>query len=270
MAWIKFDKDLVDDPRIVNAAEMLAERYTLSIETIKGPGFASGSDVDEAETVALMRNAVTGALVALWVYADTHIREGDELPISVTAVDRMVGIQGFCAIVGEDWIRSDTDGATVILPGYCEKNGLISKDKRKTSNADRQRRYRERQRGAGNVERNAATNAVSNAVTRNDVTPLDQDLDQDQKKSRSNSARKGSRLPSEWVPSEILEAWAIKERPDLDMAVTTARFRDYYAAAPGAKGVKLDWEATFRNWVRNERPGQRQKDSPMYRREGPM
>lgn len=175
MAWIKFDKDLVDDPRILRAAEVLAERYTMSIENVKGEGFSSGYDIDERDAVTLMRNAVTGALVALWVYADTHIRAGDELPISALAVDRMVGIDGFCEVVGEDWIRSDNFGTTVILPGYCEKNGLISKDKRKSSNADRQRRYRERHRQEGD----ANTNAVSNAVTRNAVTLLDLDQDQD-------------------------------------------------------------------------------------------
>ncbi|MGR9087307.1 MAG: hypothetical protein ACU841_09570 [Gammaproteobacteria bacterium] len=31
-----------------------------------------------------------------------------------------------------------------------------------------------------------------------------------------------------------------------------ARFRDYWIAQPGAKGRKLDWQATWRNWVRSE------------------
>lgn len=29
-----------------------------------------------------------------------------------------------------------------------------------------------------------------------------------------------------------------------------AKFRDYWAALPGQKGVKTDWPATWRNWVR--------------------
>lgn len=28
------------------------------------------------------------------------------------------------------------------------------------------------------------------------------------------------------------------------------KFRDYWAAQPGQKGVKTDWPATWRNWVR--------------------
>lgn len=68
---------------------------------------------------------------------------------------------------------------------------------------------------------------------------------------------RGSRLPQGWEPDDDLKAWAIGERPDLDYPTTLARFRDYWVALPGSRGVKLDWPATFRNWVRAEKPGQR-------------
>lgn len=171
MAWIKFDKDLVDDPRILRAAEALAERYTISVETVRSNGFSSGSDLPEKESVSVMRNAVTGALLTLWVYADTHIRDGDLLPISTSAIDRMVGIDGFSELVGPDWVQETNHGTFSVLPGYCEKNGLITKEKRKSSNAERQRRYRQ------NHSQNS--NANSNAVTNSNVTRPDQDQDQD-------------------------------------------------------------------------------------------
>ena len=76
------------------------------------------------------------------------------------------------------------------------------------------------------------------------------------KRERQQRVR-GTRLPPDWNPSEILKAWAIKERSDLDLLQTVAKFKDHWVAAPGSKGVKLDWEATFRNWVRAERPGAR-------------
>jgi hypothetical protein len=243
LAWIKFDKDLIDDPRVLQAAEILAERYTLSVERVSGPGFATGSDVGEQEAVTLMRNAVTGALVTLWVYADTHIRNGDELPISMSAVDRMVGIEGFCEIVGEDWVRSDNYGTTVILPGYCEKNGLISKDKRKSSNADRQRRFRERKR----LESNAHSNAVSNAVTSNAVTLLDQDLDQDQKKVRELVAP----LP-DWLPQDPWKAWLEVRRrnkaPNTPRALTLAIKELEKLRADGQDPVAVLEQSTLRGW----------------------
>lgn len=73
------------------------------------------------------------------------------------------------------------------------------------------------------------------------------------------SRKRASRLPPDWLPSEKLKDWAAAERPDLDLDVTIAKFRDYWAAKPGSAGTKLDWDATFRNWVRDEKPGRRQQ-----------
>jgi hypothetical protein len=71
-------------------------------------------------------------------------------------------------------------------------------------------------------------------------------------KSRAGRSQ-GKRLSADWQPSEPLKAWAAKERPDLDLANVVANFRDHWAAAAGRTAVKLDWDAAFRTWVRNER-----------------
>lgn len=54
-------------------------------------------------------------------------------------------------------------------------------------------------------------------------------------------------LPEDW------RSWCEQERPDLDASSVWAQFADYWVAAPGAKGCKADWLATWRNWVRRER-----------------
>lgn len=64
---------------------------------------------------------------------------------------------------------------------------------------------------------------------------------------------RASRLPADWTPSDDLRAWATTERPDLDISRTTEKFRDYWVGVSGKSGRKLDWVATFRNWVRDER-----------------
>ena len=70
--------------------------------------------------------------------------------------------------------------------------------------------------------------------------------------SKERAAR-GTRLPPDWKPTPDLQAWAAEKRPDLDLAGVLERFRDYWAAQPGTKGVKLDWPATYRNWIRGEK-----------------
>ena len=53
--------------------------------------------------------------------------------------------------------------------------------------------------------------------------------------------------------SEDQKQFCIKERPDLDPVKVSAGFKDYWISAAGAKAVKKDWDATWRNWVRNQK-----------------
>lgn len=66
---------------------------------------------------------------------------------------------------------------------------------------------------------------------------------------------RGTRLPADWKPSDDQIAFCKADRPDLNPVAVADRFRDFWIAQPGAKGVKLDWDATWRNWVRNEKAG---------------
>ena len=63
--------------------------------------------------------------------------------------------------------------------------------------------------------------------------------------------KRGSRLTQDWFLTKALGEWASQERPDIDVRLVAEQFKDYWIAQPGQKGVKLDWDATWRNWVRN-------------------
>lgn len=65
--------------------------------------------------------------------------------------------------------------------------------------------------------------------------------------------KRASRLPDDWTLPAEWATWARQERPDLNPVDTAARFADHWHAKPGKDGRKLDWLATWRNWVRNER-----------------
>ena len=68
----------------------------------------------------------------------------------------------------------------------------------------------------------------------------------------SNTATRGSRLPTDWKPNADLAEWSKAERPDLDLRKVFAEFKDYWSSIPGSKGVRLDWDATWRNWIRKQ------------------
>lgn len=67
-------------------------------------------------------------------------------------------------------------------------------------------------------------------------------------------ATKGSRLSQDFLPNEW-KLFCNEKRPDLNPESTFDGFKDYWIGVAGAKGVKLDWFATWRNWIRNQKAG---------------
>jgi uncharacterized protein YdaU (DUF1376 family) len=61
-------------------------------------------------------------------------------------------------------------------------------------------------------------------------------------------------LSSDWEPTQEMIDYCKAKRPELNPNVVAENFRDYFLSAPGDKGLKKDWEATWRTWVRRESP----------------
>jgi uncharacterized protein YdaU (DUF1376 family) len=62
-------------------------------------------------------------------------------------------------------------------------------------------------------------------------------------------ARRGARLAPDWAPSLASREFA--ESHGLDPDAVFEQFRDYWMSKAG-NATKLDWDATFRVWCRNE------------------
>jgi DNA-binding transcriptional ArsR family regulator len=80
-------------------------------------------------------------------------------------------------------------------------------------------------------------------------------------KGRAAAPRTATRLPDDFMPDEKMRAWFADEKlaTVIDGVTEHAKFVDYFIGAPGIKGRKHDWPATWRNWMRTaaERSGQR-------------
>jgi uncharacterized protein YdaU (DUF1376 family) len=61
----------------------------------------------------------------------------------------------------------------------------------------------------------------------------------------------GKRLASDFSFPKEWEDFCQETRPELSPVKTFDQFKDYWIAQAGQKGVKLDWFATWRNWVRS-------------------
>lgn len=60
---------------------------------------------------------------------------------------------------------------------------------------------------------------------------------------------RGTRLPDDWRPDQEPELVAALGG-QAAAAREWAKFRDYWTAQPGQRGRKVDWQATWRNWLR--------------------
>jgi hypothetical protein len=78
--------------------------------------------------------------------------------------------------------------------------------------------------------------------------PLETETETETKKEKKAL---GKRLASDLFLPDDWREFCKQTRPELNPAKTFDQFRDYWIAQAGQKGVKLDWFATWRNWVRS-------------------
>ena len=70
--------------------------------------------------------------------------------------------------------------------------------------------------------------------------------------AKASTKKRATRLPDDWfLPSEWGQ-WAVDEfsMREVDVRSQADRFKDYWIGVGGQKGTKLNWEATWRNWIR--------------------
>ena len=73
------------------------------------------------------------------------------------------------------------------------------------------------------------------------------------KKIKGSGDARASRLPADFVPDDTCEAIAREHHlTKIHWQRTIDGFRDYWKAQPGGRGLKADWQATCRNWLRRE------------------
>jgi hypothetical protein len=116
----------------------------------------------------------------------------------------------------------------------------------------RAKRWREEQKAKAKAAAEELKRTQANAGERKQTTEVEVEVEV---KKSSGAQSRGTRLPADWHPSAEDTAFCKAERPDLRPSEVAKRFYDHWIAQPGTKGRKTDWSATWRNWVRNERPG---------------
>ena len=225
--WIKMRGNLWDDPRVSKLCDL----------------------TDQSEA------AIVGALYWLWAAADQHTEDGLMPGLTLRQIDRKTGVQGFGAALCQiGWLEDNPDGVRIV--NFEDHNGTSAK-----------RRCTDAQRKA-NVRNVSASDADKQRTESGQKTPnlgaREEKRREEEKTEEAPSAKspRGTALPETWTLPDDWKTWAEKERPDVDPQTAADSFRDFWIAKPGKEGRKTDWQATWRNWVRNQR-------APAFRKAAP-
>ena len=216
-----------------------------------------------SELLALHGNEIVGAALLLWCRAWKQ-RPAARLPDDdrVNASFARLSLAKFRQVkeaVMRGFIKC-SDGrlyhrflAAEAAKAYEKK---LQHQKKRAADAKRLKEWRESNRETPNVA--VLTNGETHDETRFAAAGNGKDRDRDRDiclegppSVGSKSPKKGTRLSAEWRPSAADWADACKVLGSRQAENELAKFRDYWPAKPGNHALKLDWNATWRNWVRN-------------------
>lgn len=136
---------------------------------------------------------------------------------------------------------------------WSDYNPLKSElDEKREAERIRKANYRKSQARPKNVPTGhpEGHQAESNPPDPTRPDPLPKGKEREGSASAAPPKKKGHRIPEGWMPDGDLITTMASECPHVDQQMEHRKFVDYWAAQPGAKGVKLDWNATYRNWIR--------------------
>lgn len=90
------------------------------------------------------------------------------------------------------------------------------------------------------------------------------DTREEKEEANASSKKRGSRLHADWHLPKAWGEWAVSSggMSEDDVRREADRFRDYWLGVPGQRGVKLDWLATWRNWISKAVDDRRRRVAP--------
>ncbi|MFE3452425.1 hypothetical protein ACFXJ8_26225 [Nonomuraea sp. NPDC059194] len=155
--------------------------------------------------------------------------------------------------------RPDDCGATV-TSGNADPRDILATSSRESPDGLAPGAGEQGSRGAGDTDSSSpsARTAVRDDGRDGEADPEpqtraapDQPGEQTAAPRGPSRSTAGTRLPDDFPLTAEMIAWARENAPTCATPDHEA-FCDYWRSVPGAKGRKLDWIATWRNWMRRE------------------
>ena len=197
-------------------------------------------------TARLTDGQAMAYLRLLWMYYDTEkpLKPDSKLlafQIGATVEETELLLESFFWLADDGWHHTRCDQEIADYHAMLDKK----------SNAGRASAERRMNRRSTGVEQ-----VLSECSTDVQLTNNHKPITNNQEKKKTSTAR-GTRLPQDFgFPVSGID-FCSQQRPDLVPQEVFEGFKDYWIAQPGQKGVKTDWDATWRNWVRRQNKAQK-------------
>ncbi|CAH1657694.1 hypothetical protein CHELA1G11_13014 [Hyphomicrobiales bacterium] len=207
---------------------------------------------DKLAEVAIVAGCSRSVAIAVWHSLLESAAESGKGGLFETTPRRIA------ANLGEPVEVIDAVFAAMSETGMVDVNSIVAWKRRQfesDSSTERSRKHRD-------AKKNVAGNEINDDATLHgrSATPPDTDTDTDNKKTshpsdvRQKSAEKprksATRIPDDWSPSQVGADYAAEHGVTGEWLKREAeRFRNFWLGKAGKDGAKLDWDATWRNWI---------------------
>ena len=187
--------------------------------------------------LSLLEDAIYGRLLRRY-YTDEK-----PIPADLSAASRLVGARS----------EEEREAVRVVLAEFFK----LTEDGWRNSRADREidAYHRMKKGGANGASKRWAKGGDGEAMPtpcppHRQANANQEPVTINQEPAKKEQGARATRLPQDWQPSPDELAWARANRPELDALAEADKFRDYWTAK-NRDAAKLDWPATWRNWIRN-------------------
>lgn len=207
-----------------------ADEQGFVIQTIPGIAARSRIPIEEVEEI-----------VSDLEKPDKYSKDKSRDPKATGA--RIAKVEGSSAwrIVNMNWYRDEARRQSILATKRKSWHKAQSSKKEKDSEPLQETRHL-----TGHTETETETETDTNTEIKTNKTPHLASLDVPPKPK----AKKGTRLPMLWKPTVSQSNLLAQGKLGSPVSDELEIFKDYWFSVSGAKGVKLDWDATWRNWCR--------------------
>lgn len=241
MGWVRVSDDFYDHPKFDTVGPLGIAMWISGLAWCNRN--LSDGVIPRSAVVRLLDWEGVGSVLEK---ADS--RNGDRNGVSNAPRNSDVAAEVAQMLVDAD-LWSPTETGYEVL-GYLKYQRSAEQIKAEAKgNAARQARWRE-------SRKDSESNGERNAVTNGSVTGAPNPNPNVEKKTSSSSAAKpkttpnrGTRVPDPFPLDEPLKAWFATNCPGVNGKHEHEKFMNYWRAKAGRDGIKVDWPATWKNWM---------------------